>query len=508
MLAPNLMVRGLFVVLAGMTCEGAAQTPPSPALEQALAETRRALKKCQAMPQENERVRGCVTVCKTSLDGLPTTKPGFFPTLVDSCTKYLASAERALQNIEDQKQQQAKAQKETAARYAAMDAEFAKQSGAPANTAPASAAQASPAPGKKIALSLDGAIDWGEYENDLTFHRVFIGDFDSYRKGSLAVRALMTYYLEGFQAYCGEFLPPDAVTVVRKTFLVSQNAAGFEQHSLIGTTEIRMAPRFVDGYENFSAGAGMAAFVDVRRPDRMMKDAVDFLKTWQKDGRLFFSVEACQGAAMLQMGENIARVTSGRRPVQSEPNAAQLLANLRVRVPQNVEEADVRAKRAKADAWWSVQRASWSKPPVTQAYEDQNGRVYKIQVKYEAIAPDFAIPLPNPRPDQLVEIDVAKSYTRRIRSIRFGFETLSPYDVSRFKPEQAEIYEKDVHAAYTEGARILKCTYDAGGTLNIIEYWFRKNPQSIDLESSRATWDKHPLLKVRSARSDCPVMMP
>lgn len=42
---------------------------------------------------------------------------------------------------------------------------------------------------------------------------------------------------------------------------------------------------------------------------------VDLIKTWNADVLRFFEVEGCNGPAMWQMGENLARLTSGGLPV-------------------------------------------------------------------------------------------------------------------------------------------------------------------------------------------------
>lgn len=482
------------VACAGIVSVVLAQNAPAPTREEALAEVRKSLATCEALPDTLFTKQGCVAQCSRALALLPNTPPERIPSWIAGCN----SGVRAALHFHAQAEQAAELQKAAQARAANEQAQAAK---AAAAITPSAATYTKPT------LRVDGAIDWSDFENDLTFYRVFNGEFDSYRDGSLGARALLTFYLEGFEDLCGAFLPPDSVTIVRKTFLVERNAYGFERRTQTGITEIRMAPRFVDGYENYSAGQGMAAFVDIQRPDRMVKDAIEFLKSWRKDTDLFFGTEACQGATMLQMGENLARLTTGRKPLQAEPNAAQILANLRVRVPQGVEEADIRAKGGTAAVWWNEQRAHWGNPPQSRQYDHPNGGGGQISIKYEAIPPDFRIPIPESGPLHVVQIDVGKSYFRRVRSIRIGYDNLAPADISRFGPN-ADTYRKDTRAALDERARTLRCTYDAGGTLNTVEYWYRKNPQTLNLDASRTTWPKHPLLQVRSARSDCPVVMP
>lgn len=487
------------IVSAAFASVVLAQNSPAPTRAEALAEARKGLAACEALPDAFFNKRGCVEQCSNAVKWIPTVNPERIPSWSMSCNASVRSALQFLERETAMAAEAAERQKSAQARAADEQGVGAK---AAAATTPATPATTTPA---TTTLRADGAIDWGDFENELTFFRVFNGEFDSYRNGSLAARALMTFYLESFEDVCGDFLPPDTVTLVRKSILVTERG-GIEVGREVTTTKIRMAPRFVNGYENYSAGRGMAAFIDVQRPDRMMKEAVEFLQTWRRDMDLFFATEACQGETMLQLGENIARLTSGRQPIQSQPDAGQLLAKLRVRVPPGVEEADTRVKRARAEAWWSEQRALWSNPPETQQY-NFSASGGQIRIKYEAIAPDFAIPIPDTRPRDTVQIEVGKSYIRRISSIRIGYDNMAPVDINNFGPH-ADTYRKDTSAAFNEGARTLRCTYDAGGTLKTIEFWYRKNPQSLDLEPSRTTWPNHPLLKVRDARSDCPVAMP
>jgi len=236
-----------------------------------------------------------------------------------------------------------------------------------------------------------------------------------------------------------------------------------------------------------------------------VRNVVTLINDWRQDVDLFFDAEPCQGATMAQMGENLARLTAGLQPIQSEVNAAQLLANLRVRVPQDVEANDVNTKRAKADAYWSKERASWSQPPRTQPLIFAGGG-RRLKIDYAAVAPDFVIPVPDE--DQYVEINVAKSYARRIRWIHVARGGLPHYIIGEHTSEQNDVYFADQQVLLKEGAKVMSCTYDAVGVLKTVSYWYREMPKSMDPASLRASSANHPLLAVRAPRTNCPVTMP
>ncbi len=506
-----------FATLVGATgfpSESDAQSPPayqSPqSREEALADTRRNLTKCEAFAGDNQLRQDCIRSCQAALEVIPTGHGGQIVNYHKSCRDgvFYTQQRQDLMAVNNKKKadQQRQVELRKAEQQKAAQAEREKAAAASARAAgPGSSNSQSVSAAERIAVRVDGSIDWGEYENDRTLHSVFVGDFDRFRKGSFAVRVFMHEYLVNFQESCAPFLPPDAVTVVSTMTQVYRNAYGAQYRNVVATERITMAPRFTAGYQNFPSGPGVYAITGGLGDRNAVSNVVTLINNWRQDVDLFFDVESCQGATMAQMGENLARLTAGMQPIQSEVNAAQLLASLRVRVPQDVEANDVSTKRAKADAYWSKERASWSQPPRTQpvVFAGGGGR---LKIDYAAVAPDFVIPVPDE--DQYVEINVAKSYARRIRWIHVARGGLPHYTIGEHTSEQNDVYFADQQVLLKEGAKVMSCTYDAVGTLKTVSYWYREMPKSMDPASLRASSANHPLLAVRAQRTNCPVTMP
>jgi hypothetical protein len=223
---------------------------------------------------------------------------------------------------------------------------------------------------------------------------------------------------------------------------------------------------------------------------------------WMKTVDQFFNVEPCQGPAMLQLGENLARLTAGRAPLQSEPGAAKLLAGMRVKVDAALEERDRRAKKAAADAWWNAQRPAWSQAPRVES------GTQKLLIEYPAVPPDYVIPVPMPAAGQMLEINVGKPYGRRIHSIILRLGTVTSVSPADYTREQHRIYSRYWGLLEQEGIYVLGCHYSALGSARAVHFWHRTAPKSLDVAAMRAEWPKNPLLEVRAPRATCPLVMP
>jgi hypothetical protein len=503
MRSPILAALAAIAAVTGLPLPSLAQSPPPPTREEALTAARRNLAKCEAMAAENPKLQTCVRDCSRAVDEAPTAKLFVVAAIHKSCNDIVKYSEEQVRLAAEKKR---RAEQQKVAQAKPPNQPTAATTPAASARAQVTAGELTPAPAGTEALRVDGAIDWGEYENERTLYHVFVGDYQRFTKGSFPVRVFLQFYLDAFEANCGPFLPPDSAVLVRKTIEVTRTAGGFRQENVVDTKRITMAPKFVDGYQNFPSGGGAYAISGGPGDRNMVKNVITFLQAWNKDVNKFFEVEACQGATMLQLGENLARLTAGRPPIQAEPNATKLLAGLRVSVPKSVEDADVRAKRARVDAYWNAERASWGEPPTVQKFAAP-GYGNQLRIKYAAVAPDFAIPIPTPEADQYIEINVEKSYGRRIRWIKLVSGT-PPYAVADFTDEQWPIFYEAARTLQEEGARVLSCTYDAVGTLKTVNYWYRETPKSLNAIAMKVTWSGNPLQAVRAPRTNCPTMMP
>jgi hypothetical protein len=376
---------------------------------------------------------------------------------------------------------------------------------APAVSAPVTAQAASawqPAAAlDRSGLRLDGAIDWNGYEVPGVMYAVFTGDFAPYRDGAFSVELLLHLYVSMFEARCEPFLPPDSVLVVNthtKRYRNMYNAG----YDIVTKSQIRIAPKFLEGYQGYDATRNAYNTTGGLGNPNAARQVFGVMDGWMKTVDRFFNVEPCQGPAMLQLGENLARLTAGRAPLQSEPDAAQLLAGMRVKVDPALEERDRRAKKAEADAWWNAERPAWSQAPRVQS------GTQKLIIDYPAVPPDYVIPVPMPAAGQILEINVAKPYGRRIHGIILRRGTVSSYSRADYTPEQNRIYDRYWGLLEKEGIYVLGCHYSALSSARVVHFWHRTAPKSLDVAALRAEWPKNPLLEVRAPRTTCPLVMP
>jgi hypothetical protein len=504
------------LIPAGLPLAQTSRQAPSAA--EAVAEARRNLAECEAMPKGTERPKICITVCTRAIDGIPKTKPNFVGQILESCRAGLRTAReeqlRIAQGIEQRKQQDT----ETQARYRTDSGSAAATASTPAgpsaparasapSAAAATAAPATPKSSSGLALRFDGAIDWNAYGNALTMHNVLTGDFEPYRRGSFGIRMFIHGYLERFEILCRAYLPPDAVTVVSIMEEVWTRGGIETGRSVVSRHELTMAPRFVNGYKNFPGELGAYAISGGIKDKNATKNVVEFIQKWRRDMDRFFEVEACQGATMLQLGENLARLTSNRKPIQDEPNALALLESIKVKVAPDVESRDVKAKQAKADAFWEAQRHIWGQPPQVVDVPGAPNEGGRLEITYAAVAPDFVVPVPAPT-GRSVTITVKSPYARRVQWIKLA-QGLARYTIAEHTSEQNTAYFKDQKALIDANAWIISCTYDSiGMTLQTFDYWYRAVPDVGDPARLKRALASHPLLRVRGARTDCPLVMP
>jgi hypothetical protein len=489
-----------------------AQGSASAARQQAIVEARRNLASCQSLragaPQQ---VQVCVRECTRAVTGALTGADAAIAVLNQACAESLQAAQQVRPTTAAERQRQKEQDRLAAASRPPEPA--------PAPTGPPVVAAKAPvaprANGGATSVPVvrstsvpltDGAIDWNAYENGNILHSVFAGNFEPYRKESFAVRVLLHEYLANFETRCEAFLPPDTVTVVSTMTRIYRNAYGAEYRDVVSRDKMRMAPRFVDGYQNYSSGTtGVAAMGGLMNPNAV-GNLLAFLKAWVADVSLFFKVEACQGDAMVQLGENLARLTAGQRPLQAEPDAARVLASRQVRVSAQIEDADVRAKRVRAAAYWDAERKAWEQTPSTTPVKT-NGGDNRLEIVYAAIPLDYVIPIPEPVGEQLVAISVKGPYSRRIRSIAVALGGPS-YAIADFPQGMYSIYAADARKLARAGTWVLSCTYSNFSTRKTVHYWYRKVPEGLDRQAMKAAWSAHPLLEVQDARSSCPVVMP